>query len=206
MQNCGKCAGWINVYHLVCRTTLSTDYLKHIPLPGFPAMEGQCCGDAEAPCWMSPGISYFFPFEWKPESIKMEKCFFDSLLEESELICFFFFFYLFCNLIWNRQTKPTLTERAFMFISHMPYFLCISLWRSHLIFRIFIFFFYLSSVNSEASCWGQVVADDVFIWKRGWRRGHSRNESFRYKFAEFMSWGWVVEFLTISSNTEDISF
>lgn len=42
-----------------------------------------------------------------------------------------------------------------------------------------------------------MVADDVFIWIRRWGRGHSRNESFRYKFAEFMSWGSVVEFLTL---------
>lgn len=33
-----------------------------------------------------------------------------------------------------------------MFISHMPYFLCISLWRSHLIFRIFIFLFFFTSL------------------------------------------------------------
>lgn len=42
--------GSVNIYCLVCRTTLRTDHLKHVPLPGFPGMEGQCCEDAEAPC------------------------------------------------------------------------------------------------------------------------------------------------------------
>lgn len=192
---------WSVEQHLVQTTWNTSHYLASLPWRGSAAEMLRL--PAECPL----GFLIFFLLSENLKALKWRSASLILCLRKVNWFVFvFFFFYLFCNLIWNRQTKPTLTERAFMFISHMPYFLCISLWRSHLIFRIFIFFFYLSSVNSEASCWGQVVADDVFIWKRGWGRGHSRNESFRYKFAEFMSWGWVVEFLTISSNTEDISF
>lgn len=132
---------WSVEQHLVQTTWNTSHYLASLPWRGSAAEMLRL--PAECP----PGFLIFFLLSENLKALKWRSASLILCLRKVNWFVFvFFFFYLFCNLIWNRQTKPTLTERAFMFISHMPYFLCISLWRSHLIFRIFIFLFFFTSL------------------------------------------------------------
>lgn len=63
---------------------------------------------------------FYLLLRWSLRTLKWRSvCLILCLKKANWFLCCF---YLFCNLIWNRQTKTTPTGRAFMFISHMVYF------------------------------------------------------------------------------------